>query len=101
MYILGLLCFLDESIPLFLLLGKKKAFHSRWVVVENYFKHLEGHHMEEALGHYQDPWLGGVLVEKYRKADLDSVWKKNFLIEPKHGVAALDSSELPVSGCHK
>lgn len=44
------------------------------------------------------PLARGILVGKYRKADLDSVWKKNFLIEPKHGVAASDSSEFPVCG---
>lgn len=69
---LGLLCFLDELIPL-LLLGKKKAFQLSVSSGYNYFKHLEGYHMEEALGTLQRPLARGVSVEKYRKAHLDSV----------------------------
>lgn len=41
------------------------------------------------------------LQDKYKKADLDSGQKKNYLIEYKHGVAVSDSSELPISGCCK
>lgn len=56
--------------------------------------------MEEALGALLSLLARGVSGERYRKADLDWVQEKNFVIQPKHGAAALDSSEFPASGCY-
>ena len=52
--------------------------------------------MDEALGALLRP-----LDRGHRKADWASVQEKNLLTEPKHGVAASESSELPISGCYK
>lgn len=57
--------------------------------------------MQEALEVLLRPLGRGVSVDKIQESRFRFSPRKELCKEPKHGVAALDSTELPVSGCYK
>lgn len=103
MYALGLLCFLDELTPL-LLLMQEKSFSTlgewwwvNYIITSSTWRAIT---WKRHYGHYRDFWLeGSQLTDKGKQI---WIWSKKRTLQYSPNMewlAALDSSEFPVSGC--